>query len=51
MYISACIAIIGWENGMAKSRPCIRDDDPYHPENMITNAGIMDRMLRGMVMV
>ena len=45
------MAIMGWENGMAKVTALMMGALPYHPENMITNMGIMARMLRGMVIV
>lgn len=50
-YMRACMAIIGCENGMANRIPCRNPPHPYHPENMITNMGIMARMLMGRVMV
>ena len=36
---------------MANRRLCMVEPDPYHPENMITKAGIIASMLRGMVIV
>ena len=50
-YISACMAIMGWKNGMMKVMNWIAPPAPYHPVNMMMNMGIMARMLRGMVMV
>lgn len=50
-YMSACMAIIGCENGIAKQTPWMTAPVPYHPVNIITNMGIIARMLRGMVIV
>lgn len=50
-FIRACMAIMGWEKGIAKHTACRAEPHPYHPVNMMTNIGIMARMLRGMVMV